>query len=111
LFFGNVISKPFQGTVCHKLGNQNDLVATLLRQLDLPAGAFHYSKNLLNPLSPEFAYYSTEDGVGWVRPNGYFTYDKGPDFYYWWTDPKLSDSVRQEGKAYLQTVFGEYLNH
>ena len=58
----------------------------------------------------EFAYYSTEDGVGWIRPYGYFTYDKGLDFYYWWTEPNLADSIKQEGKAYLQTVFGEYMS-
>jgi phosphoglycerol transferase MdoB-like AlkP superfamily enzyme len=111
LFYGNVIRENFRGSVCHKLGNQHDIAATLLGQLNLPANRFHYSKNLFNPLAPDFAYYTTEDGVGWIRPYGYFTYDKGPDFYYWWTDPKLADSIKQEGKAYLQTVFGEYMNN
>jgi phosphoglycerol transferase MdoB-like AlkP superfamily enzyme len=111
LFYGNVIRDEYQGSICHKLGNQHDIAATLLGQLKLSASEFHYSKDLFNPSSQEFAYYTTEDGVGWVRPNGYFTYDKGPDFYYWWTDPKLADSVKMEGKAYLQTVFGEYMNN
>ncbi|MDP1621659.1 MAG: sulfatase-like hydrolase/transferase [Bacteroidales bacterium] len=111
LFYGKVIKDTFQGTVCHKLGNQHDIAATLLGQMKLPANDFHYSKDLLNTSSPEFAYYTTEDGVGWIRPYGYFTYDKGPDFYYWWTDPNLADSIKQEGKAYLQTVFGEYMDN
>ena len=111
LFYGNVIKDQYKGTVNHKLGNQHDLSATLLGQLHLPARDFHYSKDLFNPSSPEFAYYTTEDGVGWIRPYGYFTYDKGANFYYWWTDPKLADSIKQEGKAYLQTVFGEYMNN
>ncbi|MCK9423276.1 MAG: sulfatase-like hydrolase/transferase [Bacteroidales bacterium] len=110
LFFGSVIKEKYRGTIIHKLGNQHDLASTLLTQLDIPAKEFRYSKNLLNPYTPDFAYYSTEDGVGWIRPNGYFTYDKGPDFYYWWTDPKLSDSIRKEGKAYLQTVFRDYMD-
>ncbi|MCX6305576.1 MAG: sulfatase-like hydrolase/transferase [Bacteroidetes bacterium] len=111
LFYGNVVKDELKGTICHKLGNQHDIAATLLGQLALPAGDFHYSKDLFNRSSPEFAYYTTEDGVGWIRPYGYFTFDKGPNFYYWWTDPKLADSIRQEGKAYLQTVFGEYMNN
>lgn len=111
LFYGNVIKEKYRGTTCHKLGNQHDLAATLLGQLKIPAGDFHYSKDLFNPASRDFAYYTTEDGLGWVSPGGYFTYDKGPDFYYWWTDPNLPDSIRQEGKAYLQTVFGEYMNN
>jgi len=110
LFYGEVINKEFRGTRCHKLGNQHDLAATLLGQLGLSSGGFRYSKDLLNPSTEEFAYYTTEDGMGWIRPATYFTWDKGPDFYYWWTDPKLPDHVRLEGKAYLQTVFGEYMN-
>ncbi len=111
LFYGEVIRKEFRGTVCHKMGNQHDLAATLLGQLSLSAKAFRYSKDLLNPGTPDFAYYTTEDGMGWIRPSGYFTWDKGPDFYYWWSDPKLPDSIRQEGRAYLQTVFGEYMDN
>ncbi|MFZ4522908.1 MAG: LTA synthase family protein [Bacteroidales bacterium] len=111
LFYGNTIKEEYRGTVCHKLGNQNDIAATLLTQLHLDSKGFHYSKDLFNPSTGEFAYYSTEDGLGWIRPEGYFTYDKGPDFYYWWTDPKLSDSIKLEGKAYLQTVFSEYMNN
>lgn len=110
LFFGNVIKDEYQGTMWKKLGNQHDIPATILRQLGLPSNEFQFSKNLLNPFAPEFAYYSTEDGLGWIKPDAYFTYDKTPDFYYWWTDPKIPDSVRMEGKAYLQTVFGEYMS-
>ncbi len=109
LFYGNVIRDEFKGSVWHKLGNQHDLACTLLSQMNLPAGLFHFSKNLFNPYTAEFAYFSTDDGLGWIRPNAYFTYDKGPDFYYWWTDPKTPDSIKNEGKAYLQVVFGEYM--
>ena len=111
LFYGNAIKEEYKGTVWHKLGNQHDLAATLLGQLDMSSKNYQFSKNLFNPEVPEFAYYTTEDGVGWIRNYGYFTYDKKPNFYYWWTDPKLPDSIRQEGKAYLQTVFSAYMNN
>lgn len=110
LFYGPVIREEYRGTVVHKLGNQHDIVATLFAQMALPSKEFRYSKNLLNPYSPDFAYYSTEDGVGWIRPGTIFTYDKSTNFYYWWSDPKLPDTVRQEGKAYLQVVFGDYMD-
>ncbi|MEI6682414.1 MAG: sulfatase-like hydrolase/transferase [Bacteroidota bacterium] len=111
LFYGNVIRDEYQGTVWHKMGNQHDIAATLLSQLDLPSGKFIFSKNLFNPEVPEFAYYTTEDGFGWISPNAYLTYEVKPNFYYWWTDGKVPDSVRQEGKAYLQTVFSMYMNN
>ncbi|MEI6433535.1 MAG: sulfatase-like hydrolase/transferase [Bacteroidota bacterium] len=110
LFYGNVIKEEFRGTRWKKLGNQYDLPVTLLAQMDIPSPGFEYSKNLFNPYSPDFAYYSTEDGVGWIRPDTYFTYEKTSNFYYWWNDPKITDSVKQEGFAYLQTVFSDYMN-
>lgn len=110
LFYGNVIKEEFRGTRWKKLGDQYDLPVTLLAQLNIPSPKFQYSKNLFNPYSPDFAYYSTEDGVGWIRPDTYFTYEKTSNFYYWWNDPKLTDSVKQEGFAYLQTVFSDYMN-
>jgi len=110
LFLGGAIKQAFRGTVCHKLGDQHDIAATLLAQLNIPHAAFKWSKNLLNVNCPEFAYYTTEDGVGWVRPWAYFTYEKKPNYYYWWSDPKTPDSIINEGKAYLQQVFSEYLN-
>jgi phosphoglycerol transferase MdoB-like AlkP superfamily enzyme len=109
LIYGEVLKEEFRGKRWHMLGNQHDIAATLLAQVKLKSDSFHYSKNLLNPHSRKFAYYSTDDGVGWIRPYAYFTYDKGMNIYYDWTDPKTPDSVRQEGKAYLQVVFGEYM--
>ncbi len=110
LFYGNVIQEKYRGTVCPKLGDQLDLPVTLLAQLGIPAKEFHWSKNLLNPFAPEFAYYSTEDGVGWVRHYGWFCWDAGPDYFYFLqSDPAMKDSLVHEGKAYLQQVFGEYM--
>ena len=109
---GNVIRDEFRGKIYHKLGNQHDLPATLLDQLGISSKEFRYSKNLLNPYVPEFAYYSTDDGVGWIRRNGYFAYDYGPNFFYrtWFENDSLKDRTIDEGKAYLQVIFSEYLN-
>jgi len=110
LFYGETLKEEFRGTVCHKLGNQHDIASTILAQMGINSKQFTWSKNLFNPYTPDFSYYSTEDGLGWIRSNAYFTYDRGPDFYYWWTDPKIPDSVKLEGKAYFQKVFSEYMN-
>lgn len=111
LFYGNVIRNEFRGTKCHKLGNQHDIAATLLKQLGMKSDGFRWSKNLLNPYSPEFAYYSTDDGVGWIRHGSYFSYDKATDYYHFLiASPAIKDSLLREGKAYLQSVFSEYMN-
>lgn len=110
MMVGNAILKEYQGTRISKIGNQHDVAATLLGQLKIPAGIFPYSKDLLNPGSGEFAYYTTEDGMGWITPQYYFTFEKTGNYYYPWSSQPLPDSVREQGLAYLQTVFTDYLN-
>ncbi|MBL7137604.1 MAG: sulfatase-like hydrolase/transferase [Bacteroidales bacterium] len=110
LFYGNVIREEFRGTTWSSIGNQHDIPATLLAQLDLPANQFHWSKNLFNPYVADFAYFSNEDGAGWIRPDGYFSFDLNiPYFYFYEPSPQRQDTMIQEGKAYLQEVFREYL--
>jgi phosphoglycerol transferase MdoB-like AlkP superfamily enzyme len=110
MFYGNAIREGFRGKKWHKLGNQQDIAATLLAQLGLDHKKFIWSKDLFNPYTPDFAYYSTEDGAGWIRPDAYFSFDAGPDYYHFLqVSPELKDSILNEGKAYLQGVFGEYL--
>jgi len=114
LFYGNVIKPEYRGTVLSKLGNQNDIAATLLSQMGLPHEAFKYSKNLLNPYTGEFAYYSTEDGAGWMHNNSYYTFESHPFIGYKWSyfnPPADSTKYINEAKAYLQTVFGNYLKN
>jgi phosphoglycerol transferase MdoB-like AlkP superfamily enzyme len=110
LFYGNVIRDEFKGTIYNKTGNQQDIAATLLAQLGLSAKDFHWSKNLLNPTVSDFAYFANEDGCGWIRPTGWFSYDAGPNYYHFLElEEKEKDSLVREGKAYLQVVFKEYL--
>jgi|APCry1669188910_1035180.scaffolds.fasta_scaffold00033_5 phosphoglycerol transferase MdoB-like AlkP superfamily enzyme len=112
LFYGDVIKQEFRGTAWTKLGNQQDIAATLLAQLDLPHQAFRYSKDLMNPYSGEFAYYSTEDGAGWLHNSSYYTFETHPYIGYKWSyfnPPSDSTRIIKEANAYLQTVFLNYL--
>ena len=112
LFYGEVIKPEFRGKTCLKLGNQHDIASTLLAQMGLPSAAFKYSKNLFNPYSGEFSYYSTEDGAGWIHDMNYYTFESHPPMRYWWNSfTRGADSTVyiNEAKAYLQTVFGEYM--
>lgn len=112
LFFGDVIKPEYKGMKINKLSNQNDLATTLMHQLEIPADEFHWSRNLFNPYSPEYAYYSFEEGFGWVRPSGHFVYDAGINHYHEESIPtQYHDSIIREGKSYLQAVFEEYMSY
>lgn len=113
MFLGEVIRPEFRGTQISRLSNQSDLATTLLKQLGEDAYEFKWSKNLFNPYSPEFAYYSFEEGLGWVAPNaGHFAYDaRVKHFHEISLNDAVSDSIVREGKSYLQILFQEYLNY
>lgn len=113
LLFGDVIKSEYKGTQVRKIGSQTDFAATLLPQLGIKADEFKWSKDLFNPYTQEFAYYSFEEGVGWIRPGGYFTYHYPLKRYFQLsvTDSTIikRDSLLREGKSYLQEVFQDYL--
>ena len=112
LMYGSVIKPEFRGKVWNKLGSQHDIASTLLAQMELPHESFRYSKNLFNPYSGDFAYYSTEDGAGWLHGGSYYTFEAHPYIGYKWSYfAPGTDSTQtiKEARAYLQSVFGNYL--
>ena len=51
------------------------MAATLLRQLNLPAAQYVWSRDLLAPHPVSFAYYCFNNGFGSVFPTGSVTFD------------------------------------
>ena len=63
IFYGGAVSKR---QAIDTFGSQNDLAATLLYQLGMPHEEFVFSKNMLNPASPHFAYFTEPSLFGMV---------------------------------------------
>jgi phosphoglycerol transferase MdoB-like AlkP superfamily enzyme len=112
LFFGEVIKKEFRGKASDKIGSQQDLAATLLAQLDIPAKEFTWSKNLLNPYTKGFAFFTWDNGLGFINKQQCITFDNvGKSIIYETNSKKLSDTDTNlsNGKAYLQTVYQQFI--
>jgi hypothetical protein len=113
MFYGDVIKPEYRGKTVNKLGNQTDLAATLLAQLNLPHQQFIWSKNLLNPYSKEFAFFDWDNGFGFMLPGQAVSYDNsGQRVIYRQNknaDKKLTDKALLYGKAFMQQIFTEYL--
>lgn len=56
-------------------GSQQDIAATLLAQLGLPHGEFLFSKDLMNPDAPHFAFFTVPDAFGMLTPDNRLIYD------------------------------------
>ena len=110
VFYGDVIKPKFQGKQYHRIVSQLDLASTLLHQLDLDASAFKWSKNLMNPYTKEFAFYSFDEGLGWKRPEGELVYKINLNKLEFekYHEPFANVRLFEEGKAYLQRLTEEF---
>ena len=115
LLYGDVIKQEFQGKKIDKIGNQTDIVSTLLHQLKMDSQNYYWSKDLLDPSTPPFAFFSWDDGFGVVTPKQSLTFDNVGKHIIYLKDQTVQDSVNQElqtiGQAYLQEVYRQYLNY
>ncbi len=89
------------------LGSQTDLAATLLAQLDMDYNDFRFSKDLLNP-AKEFAFYTFNNGFGFITPDDYLVYDNVGNHIIHRSDT-LSETTIQMGKSYQEVSFRDYL--
>lgn len=87
-------------------GSQIDIAATLLGQLQLPHEEFTFSKNLLNPASPHFAFFTHPNLFGMVTEENEAVFnceanavmrDEGTD----------KGKNLPKGKAYLQKLYDD----
>lgn len=113
LFWGNVLKEEYKGYRFKKICSQVDIAATLLNQLGLSAKDFEWSKNLFNPYSPEFAYYETRDGFGFVRSKQYIVYSHTEKKFHYEKVYSQTEKTKMEteGKSYLQTVFQQFTDY
>lgn len=110
LFYGEVIKEEFRGKTMGRIANQMDLAKTLMNQLSMDSSPFTWSRDLFNPYSPEFGYYSFEEGLGWITKNGHFVYEPRIEHYHEDIIPdSLKEQTRKRGKAFLQVLFEDYM--
>ena len=112
MFYGDALKDEFKGKQIKRISSQTDLACTLLKQLNLDASSFTWSKNLFNPYTPEFAYFEINVGCGWIRPDGQFVYQNTTKSFDQNTfPPGLKETRTKEGKSYLQVLFQQFMDY
>ena len=107
LLAGGALRPEARGRVVSALGSQTDVAATLLHQLQLPATAFVWSRDLLAPHNPPFVYYCFNNGFGAVSPQGTITFDN-VSRHVWDRDPLTPDSQLRLGQAMEQVSLEDF---
>ncbi|GAB6394420.1 MAG: LTA synthase family protein/sulfatase [Bacteroidales bacterium] len=107
LWVGGAVKQPAKIAT---LGAQTDLAATLLGQLHILHKDFIFSKDLLSPHHPAFAFYTFSNGFGFADGSGVSVFDNDSHLPLI-ESPKESSSERiNKGKALLQTLYDDLGN-
>jgi phosphoglycerol transferase MdoB-like AlkP superfamily enzyme len=93
--------------VVNKFGSQVDIPLTILDQMGIQAD-FPFSKDLLCQASGSFAFYTYNEGFGFISDSSAIAYDhKSREVV--WKEGSATDRAERLGKAYLEVLFEDYL--
>lgn len=92
-------------TTIDAVGSQHDIAATLLALLGLSHADFPFSKDILNPANPHFAFFTFPDAFGFIADSPHY-----PGVVYDNTKAQIvsgRDSLLRRAQAYLQTLYDD----
>ena len=94
------------GVQCHTIGSQIDIPATLLGMLGVNHSDFLYSKDLLDPKAPHFAFFTFPDGMGMVTDSNYVVYDNTTNKVQTASETTTQE-LTKKAQAYLQKLYDD----
>ena len=108
LWMGGAVKAPLEVST---YSSQCDLAATLLGQLNIDHSDFRFSKDIFDPASPHYAYWSYNNGFGITSDKGNVVYSCTGDKItsYAGTDA-ATESLTRAGKALTQSIHQDICN-
>ncbi len=105
IWTGGALSRT--GYVVKKTGSQVDIPITILDQMGIK-NEFPFAKDLLSERSNSFAFYTFNEGFGFVTDSSSVSYDlkQRKTILGEGNDPSCAENL---GKSYLQVLFDDYL--
>ncbi len=91
------------------IGSQTDIVSTVLDQLNISSNKFKWSKDLLDSSAQPFAFYSFNDGFGFITPAGIVSMDNVSKKVIY-QKGNVDSNIINKGKAYMQFSYQDFLN-
>ncbi|MEY2830368.1 MAG: hypothetical protein RIQ33_2226, partial [Bacteroidota bacterium] len=109
LFIGGAIKNEFVGKQIVNTCSQNDIVATILAQLNLPKKHYNWSKNLMNPYTKHFAYYSFTEGGAFVNDATQYNFNKLSNLEYYQSN-NTNNLNKYEAKKNMQSFLQKLMD-
>jgi phosphoglycerol transferase MdoB-like AlkP superfamily enzyme len=112
LVCGGTLKREFRGAKNDRIGSQTDIASTLLHQLGYKSDDFRWSKNLMNPYTQPFAFYTFSEGFGYADTTGTVTWNKIFPGHNKNTgrNQEEKDALYKKGSAMLQILMNDYLS-
>ena len=99
-----MVEKPQQ---INTLGCQTDIPATVLALLGYDHSDMPFSRDMLDPAAPHFAFFALDDGMGLVTDKAAMIHDNHAGKIVT-SEGEAAESLLPSAKAYLQKVY-DYL--
>lgn len=103
LWLGGAVREP---RVVSDYGAQIDLAATLFGQMKIDHSDFAYSKDMLHPAVPKFAYYTYNEGFCILEAEGMSWWDGGSNH----TNDEATERQLTMGRTLLQQTYVDIAN-
>jgi len=112
LLLGPALRVEYRGRTWDKYGSHVDVATSLLAQLKMD-GSFKWGKDLFDPDQRGYAFYSYDEGFGWITKEQGVVYDHQLGKEIFVRDEAVDEQITKRhvdvGKAYLQEVMQEYI--
>ena len=106
LWLGGALKK--QNIVIDKTVNQIDMTRSLLRQLNFPDSPFRFSKNIFDSTSKHWAFFTYNDGIGFVTDSSRTLFDNAGKRTVF-EEGKANKEHEKIAKALMQKIYADFL--
>jgi len=103
IIIGGAVKRPLK---VDTYASQIDIAATIIYQLGLPHNEFTFSKNILNPSSPHFGYFTFPNGFGMTTEKNQLIFDCEANKVVLDQGDNKNANLKP-AKAYLQTLYDD----
>jgi phosphoglycerol transferase MdoB-like AlkP superfamily enzyme len=114
MMYGEVLKESLRGKKISTFASQIDIPVTILNQLDISYSGFFWSKDLFNPAQNHFAYYTFNEGFGYITPEQTVVWDQNLEEVIFIKNPEMGETeiemLLTQGKAILQVMMEQFIN-
>ena len=112
LIYGEPLDDSLKGKTFDKICGNTDVPATILAQFGLSHDDFFWSKDVFNVCYRPFAFFELNSGLGWKTQEGeYVRVSDNNVVKNTFEGQEKADSLKQQGKAYMQYHFDLFNNY